>query len=200
MKRNSHKACRRYGIKLCQSNKCPVQRRNYPPGVHGPKGTRRLTEYGTQLAEKQKAKIVYGLRERPFRNYYLKAIKQTGDTGLILQQLLEMRLDNAIFRLGFAKTRAAARQMVSHNFFLINGKTVNIPSCQLKIKDEITIKPTKTNKKVFLGLEEKQTKQKLPSWLNLDTATKTAKVMTKPSVDDFEHLFNPRLIVEYYSK
>ena len=200
MKKGTHKACRRYGIKLCQSEKCPVMRRNYPPGVHGPKGPRRLTPYGLQLAEKQKAKIIYGLRERQFRNYYEKAIKQKGDTGLILQQLLEMRLDNAIFRLGLAKTRPQARQMVSHNFFLVNGRKVNIPSYQLKTKDEIEVKPNKAKANFFNNLEDKLAKQKTPSWLNLDIKMVKGKVTSRPTIDDIEHLFNPRSIVEYYSK
>ena len=143
------KQCRREGVKLflkgekCYGPKCPIVRRNYPPGIHGAKKTRqRLTEYGHQLREKQKAKKIYGILERPFRNYYQKAIKQKGDTNEILGQLLEMRLDNVIYRLGLAKSRKAARQLVSHGFFLVNGKKVNIPSYQVKIKDEITIKPS----------------------------------------------------------
>ena len=135
------KKCRREGVKLflkgerCLSPKCPILKRNYPPGVHGPKGRKRTTEYGTQLREKQKAKRIYGINERQFRNYYRKAISKKGDTGQILQQLLQMRFDNVIYLLRLARSRVQARQMVGHGLFLVNGKKVNIPSYQLKTKD-----------------------------------------------------------------
>src|SRR3989338_5896522 len=122
MKIYSHKACRRYGVKLCQSDKCPVFTRKYPPGMHGPKSRGRKTEYGQQLAEKQKAKATYNIAEKQFKRYYDQAIKQRGDTSQILPQLLELRLDNVVYRLGLAKTRPQARQLVNHGFFLINNQ------------------------------------------------------------------------------
>ncbi|MFA6254569.1 MAG: 30S ribosomal protein S4 [Patescibacteria group bacterium] len=200
------KQCRRESTKLflkgerCFSPKCAILKRNYPPGLHGPKGRRRQTEYGQQLREKQKAKRVYGILERQFRNYYRKAITQKGDTGEIIQQLLEMRLDNVIYRLNLAKSRKQARQMVGHNLFLVNGKTVNIPSYQLKAKDEITIKPEKIKVKNFTDLEKKLEKQEAPGWISFDLKTKTAKILNKPSGSALEQIFNPRLIVEFYSR
>lgn len=198
--------CRREGTKLflkgerCSSPKCAIIKRNYPPGVHGPKGKKRPTEYGTQLREKQKAKKIYHILEKQFRNYYQKAIRQKGDTGEIMQQLLETRLDNVIYRLGLASSRTQARQMVSHNMFLVNGKKVNIPSYQLKAKDEITIKPQKASVKLFSDLDKKMEKYQAPVWLFFDLKTKTAKVINKPKGKELEQNFNPRLIVEFYSK
>lgn len=197
---NTHKACRRYGIKLCQSDKCPVTRRNYPPGIHGVKGKKRMTEYGIQLREKQIAKAVYGLMEKQFVNYYKEAIRREGDTGQILQELLENRLDNVVYRCGFAKTRRMARQMVNHGLFYVNNKKLDIPSYQVKIKDEISIKPEKVNAKVFAELDKKLKDHQTPQWISLDPAKKVAKITSKPSVDDTEQLFNTRLIVEFYSR
>ena len=199
------KQCRREGVKLflkgekCYGPKCPIVRRNYPPGIHGAKKTRqRLTEYGHQLREKQKAKKIYGILERPFRNYCQKAIKQKGDTNEILGQLLEMRLDNVIYRLGLAKSRKAARQLVSHGFFLVNGKKVNIPSYQVKIKDEITIKPSKTKTKAFIDLNLE--KHEVPGWLHFDPKEMKAKIINRPKEEELEKSFNTRLIVEFYSR
>ncbi|MBN1779457.1 MAG: 30S ribosomal protein S4 [Candidatus Buchananbacteria bacterium] len=200
MRNNNHKACRRYGVKLCQSEKCPVFTRKYPPGIHGPKGMGRLTEYGTQLAEKQKAKVLYHINERQFRRYYEDAIRKTGDTGEFLIQALEARLDNAVYRSGLAKTRAQARQMVSHGFFLVNGKSVDVPSYQLKIKDTISIKPNKAAAKIFENLEKRLEKVNVVGWLHLDPKEKTIKVLSMPKPEEAEQAFNPRLVVELYSK
>ena len=196
----THKACRRFRIKLCQSDKCPVTRRNYPPGMHGNKRRARLTEYGTQLREKQIAKAIYGIMERQFSNYYKKAINQQGDTGELIQQMLETRLDNAVFRAGFAKTRPLARQLVSHGMFLVNGKKTNIPSYQLKVKDEISIKPEKLKAKVFDEMEKRLENYTVPTWLALDLKNNKVKVVAKPAGGELENTFNPRLIVEFYSK
>ena len=168
MKIYSHKACRRYGVKLCQSDKCPVFTRKYPPGIHGPKSRGRKTEYGLQLAEKQKAKATYNIAENQFKRYYQQAIKQRGDTSQILPQLLELRLDNVVYRLGLAKTRPQARQLVNHGFFLVNDKKVNIPSYQVSVKDEITIKPQKVSAKIFADLDKSLEKHQTPSWLNFN--------------------------------
>ncbi len=200
------KQCRREGTKLflkgekCLSVKCPIVKRNYPPGIHGVKGRRRPTEYGNQLREKQKAKRVYGILERQFRNYYLKAIRQKGDTGETIQQFLEMRLDNIIFRLGLAKSRKQARQMVNHGLFLVNNKKVNIPSYQVRTKDEIAINPGKIESKIFTDLEKKLEDYESPAWISFDIKTKKAKILNKPSGKELEQTFNPRLIVEFYSK
>lgn len=200
MRENTHKACRRFGIKLCQSDKCPVIRRNYPPGVHGAKRRSRKTEYGQQLREKQIAKAIYGIMERQFRNYYLKSIAKKGDTGQILQQLLETRLDSFVFRMGVCRSRRHARQMVSHGMFLVNGKKVDIPSYQVQVKDEVSIRPEKMKLKVFTDLDKRLEKYETPSWISLDRKTMTAKAISLPEGDELEKTFNPRLIVEFYSK
>ncbi|MFA6215089.1 MAG: 30S ribosomal protein S4 [Patescibacteria group bacterium] len=198
------KQCRREGTKLflkgdrCSSPKCAIITRNYAPGVHGVKRQSRLTQYGTQLREKQKAKRVYGIFERQFRNYYLKAKRLKGDTGEMIQQFLEMRLDNIIYRAGIAKSRSQARQMVNHGLFLVNGKKVNIPSYQVKTKDQITLK--KEEKKIFADLDKKLAKYQFPGWLSFSLETKTIKILNKPSGTELEKTFNPRLIVEFYSK
>jgi len=200
------KKCRREGAKLflkgdkCASPKCPMLKRNYPPGVHGVKGRKRFTEYGSQLREKQKAKRIYGINERQFRNYYEKAMRQVGDTGEILRQFLELRLDNAVYRSGLTKSRRMARQLVDHGLFTVNGKKVTIPSYQLKAKDEICIKPQKTEKKVFIDLEKNLEKKEAPAWIYIDAKNQKVKVVNKPKADEMDHTFNPRLIVEFYSK
>ncbi|MFA5021935.1 MAG: 30S ribosomal protein S4 [Patescibacteria group bacterium] len=200
------KKCRREGVKLflkgerCAGPKCTLLKRNYPPGVHGPKGKKRSTEYGQQLREKQKAKRIYGIFERQFRNYYDKAIRQTGDTGQIMQQLLQTRLDNVIYQVGLGKSRGQARQMITHGLFLVNGKKVTIPSYQLKTKDEITIKPERTKAKNFADLEKQINEEKIPAWLHFDMKTKTTKILNKPTGSELDLSFNPRLIVEFYSK
>ena len=149
--------------------------------------------------EKQKAKYIYGLRERQFSGYVREASRREGDSGVNLQQILEMRFDNVIYRLGFATTRAQARQMVSHSMFLLNGKKMNIPSHLVKIGDEITIKENKKNKKIFNGLVDRIAKLDMPSWLSLDAAKLTGKVLSRPNEKDFDRIFDVKLIIEYYS-
>lgn len=200
MKKYTSKSYRRLGIRRTDSPKDPVVRRNYPPGIHGPKGRKRITEYGSQLAEKQKAKVVYNLAERQFRKYYETANRRQGDTGQILLQLLELRLDNVIYRLGLAKTRPQARQMVNHGFFLVNNKKVDIPSYQVKPKDEITIKTQKSKSKLFDNLTKALEKHETPAWLFFDPKELKAKVLGLPKPEEAEGIFNPRLIVEFYSK
>ncbi|MDX9893021.1 MAG: 30S ribosomal protein S4 [Patescibacteria group bacterium] len=199
-KKKITKASRRYGVNLSQGEKNIIGRRSYPAGIHGPKRQGRPSEYGTQLREKQIARLTYGIMEKQFANYYKKAIAKKGDTGEILQQLLEMRLDNVIYRLGFAKTRRQARQMVNHGFFLVNNKRVTIPSYQVKPKDEITIKDNKFKSKLFEDLEKRLEKYQTPIWLHLDLKNRSGKVVNKPTSQEMEQTFNPRLIVEFYSK
>lgn len=165
------------------------------------KRRKRTSEYGQQLSEKQLAKKIYGVRERQFRNYYKEAFRQQGDTGDILRQLLQMRLDNIIYQSGLAKTTRAARQMVSHNYFLVNGQKVNIPSYQVKIKDVITVKPEKEGKKIWDEEAKERIEEKdVPGWLALDKKTKTLKVTAKPIGDELNQEFNTRSIVEFYSR
>lgn len=195
-----HKLCRREGVKLCDSPKCPLIKRNYPPGVHGPKGAPRLTPYGEQLREKQKARRLYSIQERQFHNYFNRAMKLKGDTGNFLVKMLEKRLDNIIYRVGLAKTRSQARQLVSHGFFMVDDKKVNIPSYEVRVKEVISIKKNKENKKVFVDLDKRLKKQKSPSWIHFDPIEKKAKITNEPNVGEMKNIFNAQSIVEFYSR
>jgi small subunit ribosomal protein S4 len=200
------KQCRREGEKLylkgekCLGPKCPVTRRAFPPGQHGPTSRARITPFGVQLREKQKAKKLYGLMEKQFRNYFEKAALRQGDTGVFLKQFLELRFDNVVYRLGFARSRANARQMVGHGLFMVNGKFVNIPSYQLRPGDIVTIKENRTNRGNFKDAQDRLSKREMPSWLNLDVATLTGKILNRPSPEDLERSFDSKLIVEFYSR
>jgi len=200
------KQCRREGEKLflkgerCNSTKCAIIRRNYPPGVHGQKGMRRLTGYGIQLREKQKAKRLYGLMETQFRNYFESSKKAQGDTSEFLVRHLETRLDNVIFRLGFARSRSQARQMVNHGLFTVNDRRVDIPSYSVRPGEIIKIKTTKTDKKIFENLKNNLKKHETPSWLLLDADKLEGKVLAYPAGDELKQPFDPKLIVEFYSR
>lgn len=196
------KMSRREGVAL--SNGASVlkvmQRRAYVPGVHGKAGgfAPKLSVYGTQLREKQKAKRLYGIMERQFRNYFTKAASMSGNTGDHLARLLETRLDNAVFRLGFAKTRPQARQMVSHAMFMVNGIKVNIPSYQVKVGDIIEVRANKKAKKLFNDLSERLKTQTMMSWLHREEDTK-GKIVSMPQGEDLKEVYDPKLIVEFYS-
>lgn len=192
--------CRREGVSLCGKERCALKRRNYVPGVHGPGRRPRLTAYGIQLREKQKAKRLYNVMEKQFRNYYDKASSNKDNTGIILVRLLEQRLDNVVYRLGLGKTRRQARQLVNHGFFLVNGKKVDIPSYQVKVGDEITIRENKQKKLIFQELNDQLTRQQPPGWLHLDVANQSGKVTSSPEADDLKQIFDPKLIVEFYSR
>lgn len=200
------KLCRRAGEKLmlkgerCNTAKCAMVKRNYAPGFHGPKNKRRLTEYGEQLNEKQKAKRQYNMLEKQFRLTFEKAQKQAGNTVDNFLALLEMRLDNVIYRLGYASSRAQARQMVSHGLFTVNGITVDIPSYSVKTGEVIKIKANKSNAKIFKNINETLKKKEVPGWLNLDTKENTGKVLHKPEAKVINPSFNVQMIIEYYSK
>lgn len=200
MSRYTSKHFRRLGLRRTDSPKDPTVRRNYPPGVHGPKGRPRLSQYGTQLAEKQKAKILYNVSEKQFRKYYELAVRKQGDTGEILKQVLETRLDNVIYRSGLAATRPQARQMVNHGFFLVNGKKVDIPSFAVKPRDEVSIKPVKQESKLVVNVQANYRKHEAPSWLHVNHDAMTTKIVSLPKPEDAEQAFNPRLIVEFYSR
>lgn len=196
-----HKLCRQFGEKLCDSPKCPVIKRPYRPGQHGPKGKQRLTEYGIQLREKQKASRIYHILERQFRNYVAKAKKSRGNAGANLVQLLETRLDNTLYRFKFAASREAARQAVSHGHVLVNGRKVNIPSYQAKIGDTIAINDTLLASPLYAerikGLQEKE----VPGWLELVDASKLiGRVTAMPIDSDLEQGFDTSLIIEFYSR
>lgn len=195
------KLSRREGVALSTSTSVlkVMQKRPYIPGVHGKAGMRpaKVSVFGTQLREKQKTKRLYGIMERQFRNYFTKATGMTGNTGENLGRLLETRLDNTVFRLGFAKTRPQARQMVSHCMFFVNGKKVNIPSYTVQVNDTIEIKPNKKEKKVFSDLEDRLKTHRVPGWLHRENMI--GKVVSLPSGDDLKEAYDPKLIIEFYS-
>lgn len=201
----SCKICRREGEKLflkgerCYTTKCPIVKRNYPPGVHGVNRQPRLTEYGKQLREKQKAKRMYGVMERQFVTYYKKAIAHE-DSAMGLKRMLEMRFDNVVFRMGFAGSRAQSRQSISHGHFKVNGKKMTIPSYQVSIGDVITVRDRSKNVKLFKGLEEKIQQHQFPSWLNFDLSKMEGKVVSKPAMEDLKDSIEANQIIEYYSR
>ena len=200
------KMSRREGVPLSTSAKVLkiMQSRAYAPGVHGSaqaKGHRsRLSVYGMQLREKQKAKRLYGIMEKQFRNYFTKASASKGNTGEKLGQLLETRLDNVVFRLGFAKTRPQARQMVSHAMFSVNGKKVNIPSYAVRIDDVVAVRENKKSKKVFEDYSERIGNDIVPGWLHVATAVMSGKVVSVPTGEDLKEVYDPKQIVEFYSR
>jgi len=198
--------CRREGEKLflkgdrCDTAKCAFTRRSYPPGVHGPKGKVRLTGYGTQLREKQKARRIYSILEKQFKNYFIKASKKKGDTSDFLLQLLEMQLDNVVYRLGFARSRQQARQVVGHGLIFVNNKKVNIPSFQVKAGQTISVKPSMLEKPLFQNLPQILKKHETPNWLAMDIGKLEGKVLGTPKKEEVKTQFDPKLIVEFYSR
>ena len=199
------KQCRRIGEKLflkgdrCSTPKCAMVKRNYAPGFHGPKGRKRLSDYGLQLQEKQKAKKYYGLLEKQFRLTYAKASGKQGDAGKNFLRMLETRLDNVIFRLGWASSRSQARQLVNHGHFLVNGRKANIPSFIVKTGEVIKIRKSSQSNRFFKNLGEKVKKAERPSWLNFDNDL-SAKVLHDPKDTDLPQNINVQMIIEYYSK
>ena len=197
--------CRREGVKLylkgsrCTGNSCSFDRKNYAPGQHGDIKTK-LSEYGLQLREKQKAKRIYGLLEKQFRNYYKKAAKLSGITGENLMTILEMRLDNVVYRLGFGRSRNEARQVVRHNHIKVNGKKVNIPSYIVKPGDVIEIKRTDEPIQRFKDILEVTSSRIVPEWLSVDRDNYKGTVLDKPSRSQIDSPVNETLIIELYSK
>ncbi len=197
--RPKHKLCRKYGEKLCDSPKCPVVRRSYAPGVHGPSKKRpKLSGFAKQLLEKQKVKRLYGIMERQFSNYVTEAASKPGDTSVFLLNYLESRLDNVIYRAGFASSRRAARQMVSHGNVVVKDAKVDIPSFRVKVGDVVGIKPAAQKSKLFESLTEKLAKYEAPMWLGVDAAKLSAKVLNKPTID--RPNFDAKAIIGFYSR
>jgi small subunit ribosomal protein S4 len=194
------KLSRRFGVPLFGPTKA-LEHKNYPPGMHGPKGSRRKqSDYSVALAEKQKLRFQYGLLERQFRRYFEIAAKTRGVTGEILLQMLETRLDNVVFRFGFASSRSGARQLVGHGHVQVNGRKVDIPSYQVRPNDTVTIKETpKSRSLAARNLELTQITQ-VPDWLALDKDHFTGKVNRIPSRDEIAPIVNEQLIVELYSR
>jgi small subunit ribosomal protein S4 len=186
---------------MCTTDKCPVVKRNYPPGVHGPKGRAKLTGYGLQLREKQKARWLYGILERQFRRYYKEAIRQKGANDIVLFQLLETRLDNIVYRLGMAKTRAAARQLVNHGHILVDGKKVDIPSYQVREGQVIRVHPNAQKKVYWQNISKIWGKQPIAGeWLQIDTKELAGQLVAKPTPEQVKPPFDPKLIIEFYSR
>jgi small subunit ribosomal protein S4 len=201
----SCKLCRREKQKLflkgskCNSDKCPLEKKNYPPGSHGLNRRMKFSEYGVQLREKQKVKRIYGLLESQFHTYYEKANRQKGVTGENLIKLLERRLDNVVYRLGFAPSRKAARQIILHRHFLVNGKIVNIPSYMLMPGDVISVRE-KSKKLDVIHESLRRTKDGMYNWLSVDKASLSGSFNQLPEREDIPLNANEQLIVELYSK
>ncbi len=197
-----NKIARRFGIHLgLKTNPTKVARRlQQPPGVHGQRRrpTRR-SSFGEQLLEKQKAKFLYGIREEQFRRYVREATRRTGDSGIMLRQTLEFRLDNVVYRMGFAGTRAQARQFVNHGMFDVNKKKMDIPSYVVRIGDVVTLRETKKKKKIFVSVGEQLRRHTPPSWIALDPEKQEGKILHAPKDEDMEKIFDVKPIIEYYS-
>ena len=199
----SCRLCRREGQKLflkgerCYSVKCAMEKRSYAPGQHG-LSRKKISEYGVQLREKQKAKRFYGLQETQFRNLFDKAVKKKGITGENLLVMLETRMDNVVFRLGFASSRKEARQLVTHGHFIVNGKKLDIPSAMLKAGDLVKVKEKSTNSPKFKEIKEMAIS--VPPWISVDVEKLEGKIISMPSREDIDTPISEHLIVELYSK
>ena len=197
--------CRREGEKLflkgekCFTDKCAIERRNYPPGQHGQKNSR-LSGYGVQLREKQKVRRIYGILERQFRNYFIAAENRPGVTGENLLRSLEMRLDNVVYRAGFAPSRAAARQLVAHGHFAVNGVPTDIPSYQLKPGDKVEVREIRRSREPFKVAKETLRNHQAPEWLTIDSDKLVGSIVTPPTRDQMPLDLNEQLVVEYYSR
>lgn len=196
------KHSRRAGVALSDKHTKILQKRNYPPGQHGPTQghRRRLTGYGIQLLEKQKARWMYGLKNSQFKKYFERSLHKEGDTANNLFQLIEQRLDNVVYRIGFAASRAQARQQVSHGHILVNGKRVNIPSYQVKVNDEITIKEASLKSPQFANVEKQMGNAENLDWLGIDVAKKRGIMTGLPNKDTTAHPYNLTIIIEFFSR
>jgi small subunit ribosomal protein S4 len=190
---------RRFGVPIFGPTKY-LERRNYGPGVHGPKSRRKHTDYGLGLIEKQKLRYYYGLMERQFRGVYEKALRRRGVTGEQMLQILETRLDNVVYHLGFASTRAASRQMVSHGHVQVNGRKVNVPSYSLKVNDAITVKNTSVSRQLATKGLESSTSRAVPDWVSLNKEEFKGVVMRIPTRDEINPIANEQAVVEFYSR
>ncbi len=198
--------CRREGMKLflkgtrCFTDKCAFERRGYPPGEHGKSRRTKETNYGQQLREKQRARRIYGLLENQFRHYFARANLAKGVTGEVLLQMLERRLDNVVFRLGFATSRSAARQLVRHGHFQVNGRKVDIPSYLVRAGDEVAVRERSRQLSAISGSLETRKGQGTPEWLELSTEQWSGRVLNIPTRQSIPIPINEQLVVELYSK
>jgi small subunit ribosomal protein S4 len=202
----SCRLCRRENLKLflkgerCYSDKCAFERRSYAPGQHGQNRFRKMSDYAVQLREKQKVKHMYGMLEGQFRNFFFKAEQSKGVTGDKLIQMLERRLDNVVYRLGFASSRDQARQLVRHNHFLVNNRKVNIPSFQVAVNDVIALKEKSRKNEVITDNLEGVARRGVPGWLELDASNFQGTVKSLPGREEVTMPIQEQLIVELYSK
>ncbi len=197
--------CRREGLKLflkgsrCYSRKCAFERRSTPPGMNTMR-RRKVSEYGLQLREKQKLRKSYSVLERQFRNYFEKADQRKGVTGENLMHMLEMRLDNVVFRMGFASSRAQARQLVSHGHFAVNGRPTNVPSYATKVGDRVEVRESRRGREIFKVAAETMKAAQIPEWVSVDPAKMSGSVLSEPAREQMPLEFNEQLVVEYYSR
>ena len=197
--------CRREGLKLflkgsrCYSRKCAFERRSTPPGMNTMR-RRKVSEFGLQLREKQKVRKSYSVLERQFRNYFEKASAAKGMTGEALLRMLEMRLDNVVYRLGFASSRAQARQLVTHGHFAVNGRPTNVPSFGTKVGDRIEVRESRRGREYFKTAPETMRAAQVPDWLSADPSTLSGTVLAEPAREQMPLEFNEQLVVEYYSR
>ncbi len=202
------KLCRREGEKLflkgerCYTPKCALERRPYAPGMHGRRREfrRKLNEYGVQLREKQKVRRMYGVMERQFQRYFRQALKAKGMTGVMLLQTLERRLDNVVYRMGFASSRAQARQLVTHGHFEVNGRKTDIPSFLVKPGDEIAVREKSKKNAYFEAVAQELDQVTPPGWISLDREAMRGRILALPTREDVDVPVNEHLIVEYYSR
>lgn len=201
------KQCRRVGEKLflkgerCFTPKCPIIKRNYPPGQHGLKGKQRLTGYGIQLQEKQKVKRMYRLLEDQFSRYFERASNTKGNTGELFLRSLEMRLDNVVYRLGLAVSRDLARQLIGHGFVTVNGKRVTIPSYAVRVNDHVGVEAKSMDHQLFAAAKKQAGQQRVPEWLTINGANLDGAVVREPDEKDLQNQgIQVQLIVEYYSR
>jgi len=198
--------CRRERQKLflkgtkCFTEKCPVERRGFPPGQHGQSRRTKISEYGVQLREKQKVRRMYGLQETQFRNYFAKALKQTGRTGETLVKMLERRFDNVVYRMGFAPSRKAARQLITHGHFMVNSRPVDIPSTLLRAGDTVQVREKSKKLEILHSSMKRMKDTAMLPWLTLDKATMTGTFLNVPERADIPLTADEQLIVELYSK
>lgn len=198
--------CRREGEKLflkaekCFTDKCAIEKRNFPPGQHGQRRNQRLSDYGVQLREKQKVRRIYGVLEKQFRGYYFEADRKKGITGENLLQLLECRLDNVTYRMGLGGSRTEARQIVRHNSILVNGKRVNIPSFQVKAGDVISVAEASKTQLRIKGAMVAAEQRGFPEWLEVDVKALKGTFKAKPQRDELPPTINESLVVELYSR
>jgi small subunit ribosomal protein S4 len=197
--------CRREGLKLflkgsrCYTKKCSFERRSTPPGMNTQR-RRKVSEFGIQLREKQKVRKSYSVLEKQFRNYFEKAEQRKGMTGENLLRLLEMRLDNVVFRMGLASSRAQARQLVSHGHFAVNGRPTNVPSFPTKVGDRVEVRESRRGREIFKVVAETVKSAQIPDWVSVDARQLAGSVLAEPAREQMPPEFNEQLVVEFYSR